>query len=273
VVQQYDTRDQRTGDPVMLEDTTPALRPLRSNNLDTLLARGFLEVLPDGGMVWSAPDAELLTDDRYLAHYCLQLVPSSAEDPTVIGVAFEPLRQRRAVVQPRGTLWLGRQTHALRRLEYGYRGVEPAMARTTPGGVVDYQQLDNGVWLVSDWSVRLPRVGNLVLRTRWNPDIEHVTVLGMQVTTGHVHTRTKDSTVLFTAGSDRARDAAFPDGATRVRVADTLDCGRQRGDSLSPRCAATCETQAVYRSPARSSRRAGPPGWRRARCGCGTASR
>jgi hypothetical protein len=233
VVQQYDTRDQRVGDPRVVEDTALGLRPFRSNDLDTLLARGFLEVLPDGGMVWSVPDAELLTDDRLLAHYCLQLVPASPDDPTVIGVAFEPARRRRAVVQPRGTLWLDRQTYALRRLEYGYRGVEPAMARTSPGGVVDYLQLDNGVWLVSDWSVRMPRVGNVVLRTRWQPDIEHATVLGTQVTTGYVHTLTMDGEELFTAGNDALRDVERPDVATRARAADTLGCDVGRGDSLA----------------------------------------
>jgi hypothetical protein len=202
VVQRYDTRDRPDGDAEMAEDTLASLRPFRSNDVDRLLTRGFRQLLADNGMIWSAPDAELLTDDRFLSAYCLRLVPLHPDDATLVGVAFEPARAERGIVQVHGTLWLDRVTAALRRIEYGYRNVEPPLARTTPGGVVEYARLDDGIWFVSDWAVRMPRVGNVTLRTRWEGEFDNVTVVGVQVTRGYVRSIRLGDSLRFVAGDD-----------------------------------------------------------------------
>jgi hypothetical protein len=230
VVQRFDMRENPTDTASVQVDSVPSMMPFRSPPAEQLLERGFRELLPYNGMIWSAPDAELLTDDRLLAHYCLRLVPESPTDPAVIGVAFEPARSRR-MVQVRGTLWLDRETRALRRIEYGYRGIEPALARATPGGVVEYEALDDGLWFVSAWSIRMPVVGQVVRIIEDGPTLSHVAVSGVQTTRGQVVSLSVGGQVRY-----RSDGLADVDPSTLVSallaVRDSTDCPEPETDSL-----------------------------------------
>jgi hypothetical protein len=231
VVQRYDMRDRPVDSATVQVDSMPSLMPFRSPPADVLLKRGFRELLPDNGMIWSAPDAELLTDDRLLAHYCLRLVPESPTDPRVIGVAFEPARTRRQMVQVRGTLWLDRETRVLRRIEYGYRGIEPALARATPGGVIEYEALDDGVWFVSAWSIRMPVVGQVVRIIEDGPTLSYVSVTGVQVTRGQVVSLAVEDQVRYQSDG-LAPDAPASLLGALLAVRDSTDCPEPATDSL-----------------------------------------
>jgi hypothetical protein len=230
-VQRYDMRDRPVDTAAVQVDSVPSLMPFRSPPTDVLLERGFRELLPDNGVIWSAPDAELLTDDRLLAHYCLRLVPDSPTDPRVIGVAFEPARTRRLMVQVRGTLWLDRETRVLRRIEYGYRGIEPALARATPGGVIEYEALEDGVWFVSAWSIRMPVVGQVVRIIEDGPTLSHVSVTGVQVTRGQVVSLSVGGQVRYQSDGLTADAPASLVGAL-LAVRDSTDCPEPTTDSL-----------------------------------------
>ncbi len=233
VEQSFDTKEQAVGEPQIREDTIRSLQPFRSAPVDTLLARGFRESLPGAVMIWSAPDAELLTDDRFLSAYCLRLADGSSDHPTEIGVAFEPASERKGVVQVHGVLWLDRRTHDLRRIVYGYRGVEPSVARATPGGVVEYAQVDGGSWFVSDWSLRMPIIAQVSRRVGNRPPVNFVTVHGVQTTSAYVVAMHIDETLRFSAGEGRADVLSAGVVSPLVDLRDSAQCGAPASDTLS----------------------------------------
>jgi hypothetical protein len=234
VVQRFDTRERPTAPPLLLLDTMSTLLPFRSPPVDTLLARGFRTLHADNGMTWSAPDAELLTSDRFLTAYCLRLAADDADDPTLVGVAFEPARTRRDAIQVRGTVWLDRESLELRRITYGYRGVEPALARATPGGVIEYTALPGGIRFVSDWSIRMPIVANVTRIVRDGPILDFVTVSGVQVTRGRVLALVADEALLYASAA--VPDAEPSSGAVLVSqllaLRDDVACTPSTAESL-----------------------------------------
>jgi hypothetical protein len=237
IVQRYDTRERPAGPPLVLVDTMATLLPFRSPPVDTVLDRGFRELHADNGMTWSAPDAELLTSDRFLTAYCLQLADDDPDDPTAIGVRFEPARARRDAVQVRGTLWLDRRTFELRRITYGYRGIEPALARATPGGVIEYTALPGGIRFVSEWSIRMPVVSHVTRFVEAGPMLDYVTVSGVQITRGHVLSLQTDNALQYTSGpmagttaSDDSVSSALL--AQLLTVRDGTACDTSAADSL-----------------------------------------
>jgi len=237
IVQRYDTRERPTGAPQLRIDTMATLLPFQSPSVDTLLARGFRELHADNGMTWSAPAAELLTSDRFLTEYCLQLADDDPVDPTAIGVRFEPARARRDAVQVRGTLWLDRRTFELRRITPGYRGVEPALARATPGGVIEYTALPGGIRFVSEWSIRMPIVGRVTRLVVNGPMLDYVTVSGVQITRGHVLSLETDDALQFTSGLETGGAVAL-DSVSKalvgqlLTVRDGTSCDSASADSL-----------------------------------------
>src|SRR5262249_53043076 len=113
------------------------------------------------GTTYYAPDAEVLLSDFFAAAHCFHLVepPRSAGVSSLIGVAFQPLRDRPVLHDIDGTLWLDRTSAELRTLEFRYTGLPDYVAPANPGGKVEFLRLSDGGWLVSRWSVRMPVVG------------------------------------------------------------------------------------------------------------------
>jgi len=222
LVQRYDTRERPMGPPRVRVDTMTTLLPFRSPPTDTLLTRGFRELHADNGMTWSAPDAELLTSDRFLGAYCLQLADDTPDDPSAIGVRFEPARARRDAVQVRGTLWLDRSTFELRRIAYGYRGIEPELARATPGGVIEYTALPGGIRFVSEWSIRMPMVSHVTRRVINGPTLDYVTVSGVQVTRGRVTSLSADDALLYASSAQLDAPPSDVDSAAGGMVTQLL---------------------------------------------------
>jgi hypothetical protein len=137
-------------------DTT--LRPFRSVPWDELATGGFVVPQADGGAIYRAPDAELLTDERFLVAYCLRFVAGRGDRSGEVGIGFEPAERRRVGVGVRGTLWLDAVTRELRTLEFSYVGLDATLERANPGGAVQYARLDNGAWFVREWTLRMPNV-------------------------------------------------------------------------------------------------------------------
>lgn len=112
-------------------------------------------------------DAEVLLSDHFLDLHCFELT-ESPDDPAYVGLSFKPV-QDRGLPDLEGTLWVERATGRLRDIEYRwvsmYR-VFPAMtdAAPPPAGVppirmtgkTAFRQLENGIWIVDDWWIRVP---------------------------------------------------------------------------------------------------------------------
>src|SRR6185437_77026 len=207
--------------------TTHAFRSLPAAELDT----GGYVVEAQGGARFFAPDADALLSDEFVRDHCFRLAAPPAGSPGLVGIAFQPTRDRREERDIRGTLWVDRATAELRSLEFAYTGLSDAAESAGAGGRVDFLRLDDGNWLVSRWNVRMPQlqtVGSLgggpvrVVATH-----SGMVVRGVQVSGGEVlHVRRGDSTVYRATGASvdvrlRSSDGTLPVARTTMRLDGT----------------------------------------------------
>lgn len=201
------------------EHHADSLRPFRTASVDSLLEFGFVtrrreefSIVRPGDEVavdYRVPGLDLLVDDRFLADYCLHLAEPRPERPEWIGVGFRPARSGR-ITRIQGTLWLDRRTAELRRLEFGYAGLEGNEARIDPGGWLEFTRLESGPWFVSRWALRVPALGSWLEtrgRTTTRVVVRDVPVVRVS---GEVLDLAVDGRVVFTAGATTfLRDGAL----------------------------------------------------------------
>lgn len=131
--------------------------PFVSVPTDDLLEHGFVQET-DTGTVYHAPDADVLLSDAFLDSHCFRLSETAGESEGMLGLMFEPVRQR-GPPGVRGTLWIDRRSAELRYLEYRYAGLTHLSGATRNiGGRVDFEVLPTGAWIVRRWSIRMPVV-------------------------------------------------------------------------------------------------------------------
>jgi hypothetical protein len=179
---------------------SPTTHAFRSIPAETLAARGYV-VTDSGATTYHAPDADVLLSETFAGTHCFRL-EAAANDPTVIGVAFQPTRERREMRELEGTFWLDRATAELRSLEFRYTNVAAVDERATAGGRVDFLRLHDGNWIIRAWNLRMPR---LVERPRrLEQGLRRVTVMtggavlgGVQVTGGEVTRVTRRDSVMY----------------------------------------------------------------------------
>jgi Carboxypeptidase regulatory-like domain len=122
----------------------------------TFLSEGGFVQGEEGSREYYAPDAEVLISDIFLSEHCFSIVADD-DRPGLVGLAFEPTRVRR-VPDILGTLWVDTASAELRSLEYRYANLDWLPANEA-GGEVGFRYLPSGAWVVSDWFIRMPRVG------------------------------------------------------------------------------------------------------------------
>jgi hypothetical protein len=128
--------------------------PFESRPPEELARDGF--VRRDGReILYYAPDAEVLLSDAFLDTHCFRLAETS-DDADVIGLSFEPLERRGAVTDVGGTMWLDRETAELRRLEYVYYNLNLPVRSAGASGMVEFQRLPAGTWIVPAWWIEMP---------------------------------------------------------------------------------------------------------------------
>ncbi len=158
LLREFEREVSLTGRPVrewvyrLTRTTRPPFGSLAASNLVRV---GFVYNQGDSA-VFAAPDANLLLSDEFVKSHCFSAV---AGQPNQVGLHFEPLRSRQ-VPEVAGTLWVNRLTGELRFLEFEYRNLPPALARSDLGGRVEFQRLSSGDWIVSNWFVRMPVMGS-----------------------------------------------------------------------------------------------------------------
>ncbi|MEO7456744.1 MAG: carboxypeptidase regulatory-like domain-containing protein [Gemmatimonadaceae bacterium] len=200
----------------------------RSVPADVLRDRGFV-VEEEGNSVFYAPDAEALLSDTFVSGHCFRLVDPPSGAGALIGVAFVPNGDRRAMREIEGTLWLDRATAELRTLDFRYLNLPEEAAPAHPGGIVDFQRLPDGNWLIARWNVRMPRLtASARIEHRLDRTIAQrrvLTLRGVQVMGGEVTRALRgDSTVFTGKGAAIALQVVSPDTMNVVSTATlTLD--------------------------------------------------
>jgi hypothetical protein len=134
--------------------TTHAFRSRPAAFFDTA---GYV-VAESGGATYFAPDAEVLLSDLFARAHCFRLVAPPRESPNLLGVNFQPARDRRDRREIQGTLWVDRTTAELRWLEFAFTNLNDAAMTAKPGGRVEFQRLQEGSWLISRWHLRMAHV-------------------------------------------------------------------------------------------------------------------
>ena len=131
-----------------------APRPWTTLRPDSLRRVGY--VVPDaqGDITYYAPDLDVLVSDDFVTDHCFRIV--SSRDTSMLGLAFEPTRDRRNTAEIRGTLWLNRRTSELHDLEYRYVNIARTLADGRAGGTMGFARLPTGAWLISRWDIRMP---------------------------------------------------------------------------------------------------------------------
>lgn len=135
-------------------------QPWTAFPVETLLKVGYVTTEKDT-IVYAAPGLDMLSSDAFLEGHCLRL--AEASDTTQIGIAFEPVRERRGYSDIRGTLWLDRSSAELRKIEFGYTNLPSEQARMA-GGEIHLARLKNGAWAIARWSIRMPAFGRQASR-------------------------------------------------------------------------------------------------------------
>lgn len=133
-----------------------ATRPFQSLGVDSLRLVGYVSQESDG-VVYRAPDSDLLASDAFLADHCLQFLPQHVDEPMWVGIGFEPIDRTRDRVAIRGTFWVDRVSRAVRRLEFTYVGLPRELDRHNLGGSVDFGDLPDGTWFESAWTLRMAK--------------------------------------------------------------------------------------------------------------------
>jgi hypothetical protein len=134
--------------------------PFISAPAEELSDSGYIREEDDGYRPYG-PDAAVLLSQSFADDHCSAIQPHP-DEPELIGLGFEPIRSRRTP-DIRGVMWLDRKSARLRALEFRYDPRPWPVALRHVGGQIDFEQLPNGLWFVSEWRLRLPR---LARRTR-----------------------------------------------------------------------------------------------------------
>lgn len=131
-------------------------RAFASLAADRLSAEGYVQADAEGGWTFHAPDAAVLTSTEFLRDHCFSLVRDGREHAGEIGLAFDPVRARRAS-DIRGALWLDSTTAELRLVEFTYVNLDESLRRDDARGEVHFARTGNGSWFVHRWFIRMPQ--------------------------------------------------------------------------------------------------------------------
>lgn len=151
------------GRPRDLADVRPADASVRIVSLDEAHGRGYYRDLfrfgfiqrgLDGVTTYHAPNAAVLTDERFVRSHCLRMAPEDTLADDVVGVRFEP-RHRPGVTDVMGTAWLDVESYELRRVDFAYVNPPVGHRRADIGGTIEFARLATGHWITRHWETRM----------------------------------------------------------------------------------------------------------------------
>lgn len=133
-------------------------RPFRSLPAEELSVGGYVRENSDGSTDYYAPDAEVLLSDTFLDDHCFRLQPGTGERAGYVGLAFEPIPNRRTP-DIKGVLWMDDKTAELRTLDFRYTWLPNDHRPVDFGGTVSFFRMPGGQWIVRSWRIRMPEFG------------------------------------------------------------------------------------------------------------------
>jgi len=131
--------------------------PFASRAVEDLTEEGFVR-RSASEWIYHAPDAGVLLSDPFLDTHCFRLVEGGPREAGLLGLAFEPTGENERLPDISGTLWLDRDSVALRWLEFPYENLEPEVRPGDATGRVEFQRMPEGAWIVPEWWIRMPLV-------------------------------------------------------------------------------------------------------------------
>lgn len=191
-------------------------QPWRAVGSDTLRRLGYVITDRDNSIVYFAPDIDVLLSNMFVEDHCFRLV-RDRRHADQIGIAFEPVPDRRRIPEIRGTVWVDRASSELRALEFRYANVSPDQ-EDRAGGAVDFVRMRDGTWAISRWDIHMPMLEQIVLPGR----LPETRVGRMQTTGGELALARRADDTLFTGRrlvlSGTVVDSASGDGIAGARV-------------------------------------------------------
>jgi hypothetical protein len=134
--------------------TNFVVKPWRSLSADSLRRFGYVQLESNGIAEYNAPDLDVLLSPQFIGDHCFRL--AVARDARLLGIAFEPTRDRSAITDIRGTLWLDRASSELRRMDFRYMNLPREIEHNEAGGEIDFVRMANGAWAIARWDIRMP---------------------------------------------------------------------------------------------------------------------
>jgi hypothetical protein len=153
--------------------------PFRSAPAEQLAERGYM-VEEGRDRIYFAPDAGVLLSDLFAGTHCFNAVPGSEGR---IGLAFEPVPGR-YLPEIKGVLWLDQGSAELRELEFSYTRLPPELPEGPIGGRIEFMRLPTGAWIVREWLIRMPLMGQIVYTQGGRPPASKV--IGYRETGGQI---------------------------------------------------------------------------------------
>jgi hypothetical protein len=133
---------------------------------DSLAVHGYLRE-DAGGSTFYGPTAQTLVAPAFLRTHCFELIDRPDGNRDRLIVRFEPAELRERVVDIAGNFWVDRRTARLDSVQFHYTGLPGFVAPEQARGSVHFAQQSDGAWFVSQWMLRMPRIGD---RTRRSSD-------------------------------------------------------------------------------------------------------
>lgn len=131
-------------------------RPFFAAHPDSLSARGYVQRDPTGGLQYFALDETVMLSDGFVRTHCFD-APVSTADPSLAELRFAPVRER-SLPDVAGSAFIDVATGELRRIEFRFVNVDHFYDGRRPdaGGDVALRRLNDGRWIVSGWTIRVP---------------------------------------------------------------------------------------------------------------------
>jgi hypothetical protein len=145
---------------VSLPRRTTATRPFAASSAAELSYLGYVRS-DTSGLTFYAPDEQVLASDEFARDHCFDVVRGTGPQSGLLGVRFTPVPRRASDIA--GTLWADSATAELRYVDFWHQDIRlptAAMGAGHSGGQVLFARLDDGMWIVSAWRLRMPRFGS-----------------------------------------------------------------------------------------------------------------
>ena len=136
------------------------MEPFHTLSPDSLLAGGF--VREDGDtLIYYMPDLDVLLSPAFLNAHCFG-VSRKPDQQSVLGFTFEPVADGRPsrrgdprTAGLRGVFWIDAESGSPLSLDYEYSREHDN--KSLGVGHAEFQQLIEGLWVIRDWTISMPR--------------------------------------------------------------------------------------------------------------------